>query len=86
MFVEVKTRSQKRYGNPAEAVDKRKKKHIYHAAEYFMLINRIENLFCRIDVIEVYIYENNIRINHLKNSILEKPYRKFEIKEEDEFL
>ena len=73
VFVEVKTRTQKMYGNPAEAIDIKKKKHIYRAAEYYMLINNIENVFCRLDVMEVYIYKNSYKINYFKNCILEKP-------------
>lgn len=86
VFIEVKTRSQNEYGTPADAVDKRKKKHIYHAAEYYLLIRRLEKVFCRIDVIEVYVSEKNIKVNHIKNSIMEKPYRKFNIEEGDEIL
>ena len=67
-------------------VDKRKKKHIYHAAEYYIFSNRLENIYCRIDVIEGYIFENITKINHLKNCIFEKPYRKFIRSEEEEFL
>lgn len=76
VFIEVKTRSQKIYGRPADSIDKKKKKHIYHTAEYYMLINRLENKFCRIDVIEVYFCNATFKINHLKNCILERPYRK----------
>lgn len=83
MFIEVKTRSQNNYGSPAEAVDKKKKKHIYHAAEYYLKIKRLESVFCRLDVIEVYINNDRYKINHLKNSILEKPYRKYVEEAED---
>lgn len=74
VFIEVKTRKQRDYGLPAEAVDKRKKKHIFYVAEYFLMINHIENIFCRFDVIEVYIFNNKTKINHIKNCILERPY------------
>lgn len=83
VFIEVKTRSQNKYGNPSDAVDKYKKKHIYHAAEYYMMINRIENVFCRLDVMEVFMYDSGTKINYLKNCILEKPHRKFYIEEEN---
>lgn len=86
MFIEVKTRSQNNFGSPRDAVDRRKKKHIYNAAEYFILINGLENVYCRIDVIEVYINKNSTKINYIKNCILEKTYKEFKIKEGDELL
>ena len=75
VFVEVKTRKQKKYGTPAEAVDNRKRQHIFFVAEYFLMVNRIENVYCRIDTIEIYILDEKIKINHIKNSLLERPYK-----------
>lgn len=72
VFVEVKTRGQKIFGTPAEAVTKKKKNHIYNVAEYYMWKKNIENVFCRIDVIEIYM-NKSISINHIKNAVLEKP-------------
>ena len=76
IFVEVKTRAQNEFGTPADAVNKRKKSHIYHVAEYYLMINKIENVFCRIDVIEVYIYGDKYKINYLKNCVQDKVYSK----------
>lgn len=74
VFVEVKTRKQNLYGAPSEAVDFRKTKHLYKVAEYFLMINKLENTFVRFDVIEIRENSNQkIRINHIKNVILEKP-------------
>ena len=76
VFVEVKTRTQNLYGSPSEAVDFRKTKHLYKVAEYFLMINKLENTFVRFDVIEI--KENlrhKIRINHIKNIILDRPER-----------
>lgn len=36
VFVEVKTKASRLYGNPAEAVDARKQRHIKNAARYFL--------------------------------------------------
>ena len=84
VFIEVKTRCQKKYGSPSEAVDRRKKRHIYHVAEFYLIINKLENAFCRIDVIEVYFKDEKIFVNHIKNSVQDRPFKdKFQIFEED---
>ena len=72
----MKTRGQDIYGRPADAVDKRKRNHIYNVAEYYLMVNHIENVFCRIDVMEVFVYGMKIQINYLKNCVFEKTYRK----------
>lgn len=69
VIIEVKTRKCLEYGKPAEAIDKNKKKHIYKTAEYYLYIKKLEKMYVRIDVIEVYIKNNKIYINHLKNVI-----------------
>ncbi len=66
VFVEVKTRTSAEFGNPADAVNNIKQKHIYKAAEYYIYKRHLENEFIRIDVIEVYIKKTKIYINHLK--------------------
>ena len=71
VFVEVKSRIDSRCGNPAEAVDLNKRKHIYRVAEYFLYVNEIENEPCRFDVIEVI---NHNKINHIKKAILDSPH------------
>ena len=59
-FVEVKTRTQDRYGTPGEAVDARKQKHMVYAAKYFIQRFGLHHVDARFDVIE-------ITLNHLKN-------------------
>lgn len=74
VFIEVKTRKQNLYGTPAEAVNYKKTKHLYKVAEYFLLLNKLENTFVRFDVIEVRESLNkSFRVNHIKNAILDKP-------------
>lgn len=69
IFVEVKTRYDNRCGNPAEAVDKRKKKHIIKTAQYYLFENKLENMNIRFDVIEVLpCHKNLYSINHIKNA------------------
>lgn len=72
VIIEVKTRKCLKYGKPAEAVNKTKRNHIYKAAEYYLYIKKLEKMYVRIDVIEVYIKENKYYINHIKNIIKEK--------------
>lgn len=67
VIIEVKTRQCLEYGKPAEAVNKIKRKHIYKAAQFYLYIRKLEKIYVRIDVIEVYIKNNKSYINHLKN-------------------
>lgn len=69
VFIEVKTRSNFKYGLPAEAVDINKQKHITKAAKYYVYINKLENEYIRFDIIEVYIKNTVLKINHLKQVI-----------------
>lgn len=69
VFIEVKTRSSKNYGEPREAVDKNKKKHIMDTAKYYLYKEHKENSYVRIDVIEVYIKKDKIILNHIKQAI-----------------
>lgn len=69
VFVEVKTRKSKEYGAPADAVDNRKQKHIYKAANYYLYIKQIPDIYTRIDVIEVYLCKKTYYIHHIKQAI-----------------
>ncbi|MGE5494074.1 MAG: YraN family protein [Burkholderiales bacterium] len=64
VFCEVKTRSQSRYGTPAEAVGGRKIARICKAALDYASANKNVDEKYRFDIIEV----NNGRINHIKNA------------------
>jgi putative endonuclease len=69
VFIEVKTRTNKKYGKPIDAVTPLKIKHILNSIKYYVFINKLENTFIRIDVIEVYQKERKTYINHIKNAI-----------------
>lgn len=69
VFIEVKTRRNNKYGNPAEAVDNIKQKHIRKASKWYVHINNLYNYFIRFDVIEIYFKKNSYRINHIKQAI-----------------
>lgn len=70
VFTEVKTRTNTRYGAPAEAVSYFKQRHLWKAAQYYMMRYDTE-LECRFDVIEVLVLQRGLfqttKINHYKN-------------------
>ncbi len=66
VFIEVKTRQNNNFGNPAEAVTKIKRKHILDTAKYYIYKNNLGNMSIRFDVIEIYKKEK-FYINHIKN-------------------
>lgn len=72
VFVEVKTRKVLVYGQPKDAVNKIKQKHIYKAAEYYLLINNGLDAYTRIDVIEIYLKGEKYKINHIKKAVIDR--------------
>ncbi len=69
IFIEVKTRKNKLYGNPVDAVNWIKQERIYKVSKYYLYLNRLENCSVRYDVIEIY-KKDKYYINHVKNIIL----------------
>lgn len=69
VFVEVKTRSSIIYGNPAEAVDIHKQKHIRKAAEVYVYFNQLYDCYIRFDVIEIYCNKGKFTVHHIKQAI-----------------
>lgn len=71
-FIEVKTRTNKKYGNPSESVNENKQKHIYKSAEYYTYKYNLYNKAIRFDIIEINInlMERKININHIKNAFI----------------
>lgn len=72
VFIEVKTRKVLSYGKPADSVNEEKQKHIYRAAEYYLLINDKLDDFTRIDVVEVYLCDTGYEINHIEKAIIDR--------------
>ncbi len=66
VFFEVKTRSNFSYGFPCEAVNTQKQKHIKNCVKYYLYSRIIEDVFIRIDVIEIVFRNNKYKLNHLK--------------------
>ena len=73
IFVEVKTRTQDFFGMPAEAVNWVKRRHLYKVAEAYLYRNNLFDLPISFDVIEVFLFEDDYRIAHIKNAIIENP-------------
>lgn len=69
VFFEVKTRANRNYGLPSEAVNGRKISHILKGAKYYIYINKLDNINIRFDIIELYYGNNKFYINHIKQII-----------------
>ena len=66
VFVEVKTRSAERYGQPKEFVSLRKEALMKEAAEAYLEINELE-LELRFDIISIVLKNGTPKIEHLEN-------------------
>jgi putative endonuclease len=75
VFVEVKTRTTREFGDPSEAVNKAKQKLITRGAlSWLRLLHNPEVLF-RFDIVEVIITADNVEIQILENAFqLPEPY------------
>ena len=69
VFIEVKTRTDTFFGEPGEAVNYYKIKHMVNAIKYYTYKRNLMDEFIRIDVIEVYLKNDKVRINHIKKAI-----------------
>lgn len=69
VFIEVKTRTNKKFGMPVDAVNEIKQKHFIRTVKYYLYLKKLENNFVRLDVIEVYINKEKYEINHIKQII-----------------
>ena len=69
VFIEVKSRSNKLFGIPSEAVTKQKIKHLFRNARYFLYKNKMINEYIRFDVVEILIKSGKFNINHIKQIV-----------------
>ena len=69
VFIEVKTRTNLKFGTPAMAVNSIKKKHIKSVAKAFLHLHRLNNYEVRFDVVEVFINEGKCKINHIEGAM-----------------
>lgn len=69
IFIEVKTRRSKKYGEGEESVDAKKQAQIRKAAEGFLYENEgYRDYQIRLDVVVVYLMNNQKNIVHIKNA------------------
>jgi putative endonuclease len=68
-FIEVKTRSNFRYGTPASAVNLTKLRHMKTTAKIFLSLNKYKGYSIRFDIIEVIFKDGKCMINHIKQII-----------------
>lgn len=64
-FVEVKTRSSRAFGSPAEAVGSRKQHQIIKAANWYLATGRGKELQPRFDVVSVLVREGQTEVEHI---------------------
>lgn len=77
VFVEVKTRTpaSDKYGRPAASVDRKKSENLIRCAEAYLRAARAEGRVTkrpRIDVVEVYFNQGEMKLNHIKNAVIKK--------------
>jgi len=69
VFIEVKTRRNKKFGMPEEGITLRKTEQIYKSAEGFLIQNQgYIDYIKRFDVIAILIEGNEEKINHIENA------------------
>ena len=68
VFIEVKTRNSNYYGEPAEAVDYRKRLKITRTAELYIMKKKLVNTNFRFDIVEIMLSKDTYKINLIKNA------------------
>ena len=69
VFIEVKTRRSRLYGEPIEAVTVYKQRHIRYTAEVFLLARHLHDIRIRFDVVEVMMAPGRaVRLRHTRNA------------------
>ena len=68
VFVEVKGRRSTRFGLPAEAMDRTKRRHMLEAAKAYIKDRRLENRRCRFDFVAVTFESGQPKISHIENA------------------
>ena len=72
VFVEVKTRTNKKYGEPIDSITYYKKKHLIKSIQFYLYLKKLDNAFIRIDIIEIYKKDDGFLIKHTIGAVLSK--------------
>jgi putative endonuclease len=70
VFVEVKARDGRDFGDAAEAVTWRKRQRIVAAARHYMMTHRLHECPCRFDVVSVHVENETPHIEIYQNAFL----------------
>ena len=68
VFVEVKTRRNRSFGNPEEAVTLGKQRSIIKAASAYLYESKMEKAACRFDVVAIFLTDGEPLIEHFKHA------------------
>ena len=69
VFIEVKSRTNRRYGEPKEAVTPFKQQHVRYTAKAFACSRHIEGRRIRFDVVEVMqMADGTVKFHHIRNA------------------
>lgn len=69
VFIEVKSRTNRRYGEPKEVVTPFKQQHIRYTAKAFACSRHIEGRRIRFDVVEVMqMADGTVKFHHIRNA------------------
>ena len=68
VFVEVKSRKSKSFGEPEDSITEQKEGHVRDTAEGYLYEKGIENRTCRFDVIAVDFHNGAANIRHIKDA------------------
>lgn len=69
IFVEVKTRTNLKFGTPAMSVNSVKKRHIKQVAKTYIYLNKLHTHEVRFDIVEVFIINGKCKINHIEEAM-----------------
>ncbi len=70
VFVEVKTRTGRGYGQPEDAVTPDKQQRIVGAARAYLYETKLEGAACRFDVVSIHLDEQPPRIRHFRDAFV----------------
>lgn len=64
VFIEVKARTNYKYGLPEESIDRRKQAQLKRVAGMYFYVNKLQDVSCRFDVIAVDLFDGAPTIRH----------------------